>query len=33
MMTFDDDHAVTDAGLTLVGLVSEKLGFEALAEG
>jgi ADP-ribose pyrophosphatase YjhB (NUDIX family) len=29
---FDDDHAVADAGLALVGVLSEKLGLEALAE-
>ena len=29
---FDDDHAVADAGLALVGVLSETLGLEALAE-
>jgi hypothetical protein len=29
---FDDDHAVADAGLALVAVLSEKLGLEALAE-
>ena len=29
---FDDDHAVADAGLALVGVLSEQLGLEALAE-
>jgi hypothetical protein len=29
---FDDDHAVANAGLTLVGVLSEKLGLEELAE-
>jgi hypothetical protein len=28
---FDDDHAVADAGLALVAVLSEKLGLEALA--
>lgn len=28
---FDDDHAVADAGLALVGVLSEKLGLEELA--
>ena len=31
-VTFDDDHAVADAGLVLVAVLSEKLGLEALAE-
>jgi hypothetical protein len=31
-VTFDDDHAVADAGLALVALLSEKLGLEALAQ-
>jgi hypothetical protein len=31
-VTFDDDHAVADAGLALVAVLSEKLGLEALAE-
>jgi hypothetical protein len=30
-VTFDDDHAVADAGLALVAVLSEKLGLEALA--
>ena len=29
---FDDDHAVADAGLALVGVLSEKLGLEVIAE-
>jgi hypothetical protein len=29
---FDDDHAVADAGLALVGVLSERLGLEALAQ-
>ena len=29
---FDDDHAVANAGLALVGVLSEKLGLEQLAE-
>ena len=29
---FDDDHAVADAGLALVGVLSEKLGLIELAE-
>ena len=29
---FDDDHAVANAGLALVGVLSEKLGLEKLAE-
>ena len=29
---FDDDHAVANAGLALVGVLSEKLGLEELAE-
>jgi len=31
-VTFDDDHAVSDAGLALVALLSEKLGVEELCE-
>jgi len=31
-VTFDDDHAVADAGLALVAVLSEKLGLESLAE-
>jgi len=31
-VTFDDDHAVADAGLALVAVLSETLGLEALAE-
>jgi hypothetical protein len=31
-VTFDDDHAVADAGLALVAVLSEKLGLEALAQ-
>jgi hypothetical protein len=31
-VTFDDDHAVTEAGLALVAGLSEKLGLEALAD-
>lgn len=31
-VTFDDDHAVADAGLVLVAVLSERLGLEALAE-
>jgi DDE family transposase len=31
-VTFDDDHAVADAGLALIAVLSEKLGLEALAE-
>jgi len=30
---FDDDHAVANAGLALVGLLSEKLLFEDQAKG
>ena len=30
-VTFDDDHAVALAGLALAGVLSEKLGLEALA--
>ncbi|MHB1987950.1 MAG: IS1380 family transposase [Acidimicrobiales bacterium] len=30
-VTFDDDHAVADAGLALVAVLSEKLGLESLA--
>ena len=29
---FDDDHAVANAGLVLAGVVSEKLGLEALCD-
>lgn len=29
---FDDDHAIADAGLALVGVLSDKLGLIALAE-
>ena len=29
---FDDDHAVADAGLALVSVLSEMLGLEVLAE-
>ena len=29
---FDDDHAVANAGLALVGVLSEKLGLEQFAE-
>ena len=29
---FDDDHAVANAGLALVGLLSEKLGLEQLCD-
>jgi hypothetical protein len=29
---FDDDHAVADAGLALVGVLNEMLGLEVLAE-
>ncbi len=29
---FDDDHAVADAGLALVGVLSEKLGLEVISE-
>jgi hypothetical protein len=29
---FDDDHAVADAGLALVAVLSEKLGLEELAQ-
>ena len=29
---FDDDHAVADVGLALVGVLSEKLGLEVIAE-
>jgi hypothetical protein len=29
---FDDDHGVADAGLSLVGVLSERLGLEVLAE-
>ncbi len=31
-VVFDDDHAVANAGLALVGVLSEKLGLEQLAE-
>jgi hypothetical protein len=31
-MAFDDDHVVTNAGLALVGVLSEKLGLEELCE-
>ena len=31
-VAFDDDHAVANAGLALVGVLSEKLGLEELAE-
>ena len=31
-VTFDDDHAVANAGLALVGVLSERLGLEELAE-
>jgi hypothetical protein len=31
-VTFDDDHAVADAGLALVAVLSEKLGLESLAQ-
>jgi hypothetical protein len=31
-VTFDDDHAVADAGLALVAVLSEKLGLEAFAD-
>src|SRR5665213_4441622 len=31
-VTFDDDHAVADAGLALVAVLSERLGLESLAE-
>jgi hypothetical protein len=31
-VTFDDDHAVAEAGLALVAVLSEKLGLEALAD-
>jgi len=31
-VAFDDDHAVANAGLALVGLLSEKLGLQQLAE-
>src|SRR5665213_2047194 len=31
-VTFDDDHAVADAGLALVAVLAEKLGLEALAD-
>jgi hypothetical protein len=31
-VAFDDDHAVAHAGLALVGLLSEKLGLQQLAE-
>jgi hypothetical protein len=29
---FDDDHAIANAGLALVGLLSEKLGLEELCD-
>jgi hypothetical protein len=32
LVMFDDDHSVTNAGLALVGLLSEKLGFEELCD-
>ena len=32
LVMFDDDHAVADAGLALIGVLSEKLGLEAVAE-
>ena len=32
LVMFDDDHAVADAGLGLVGVLSEKLGLEVIAE-
>jgi hypothetical protein len=32
LVMFDDDHAVADAGLALVGVLSEKLGLEVIAE-
>ena len=31
-VAFDDDHAVANAGLALVGLLSEKLDLEELCE-
>ena len=31
-VTFDDEHAVANAGLVLVGVLSEKLGLEQLAQ-
>lgn len=31
-VAFDDDHAVANAGLALVGVLSEKLGLEELCE-
>ena len=31
-VAFDDDHAVANAGLALVGLLSEKLGLQQVAE-
>ena len=31
-VAFDDDHAVANSGLALVGLLSEKLGLQQLAE-
>jgi UDP-N-acetylmuramyl pentapeptide synthase len=31
-VAFDDDHAVANAGLALVSLLSEKLGLQELAE-
>ena len=31
-VAFDDDHAVANAGFALVGVLSEKLGLEELAE-
>jgi hypothetical protein len=32
LVSFDDDHAVANAGLALVGVLSEKLGLEALVQ-
>jgi len=32
LVMFDDDHAVANAGLALAGLLSEKLGLEALCD-
>jgi hypothetical protein len=32
-VAFDDDHAVANAGLALVGVLNEKLGFEEFCEG
>ena len=31
-VAFDDDHSVTNAGLALAGVLSEKLGLEKLCE-